>query len=301
MKEYRKRLNDAKAEFLGLDLKPQTLHGNAKYCLDKDQYEKLKFFKVEKSKTDNDWRRLRTGGFEVILEDILENEKKSSKTNGILDKSNVLVIGDLHEPFCLDGYLEFCKDTYKKYNCNKVIFIGDVIDNHYSSYHETDAEGMGGKYELDQAVEKLQRWYKAFPNADVTLGNHDRIIIRKAQTSNIPNKWIKEYKEVLEIPNWNFVTDVWIDGVRYVHCDKAGKPRVAAKRDMVSTVGGHYHTDMYVEWFFGKTRAIFSMATGCGIDSKSYAMAYMQGGKKEAIGCGVVIEGNVAFNVKMTL
>ncbi len=211
------------------------------------------------------------------------------------------MIGDLHEPFCLDGYLEFCQDTYKKYNCNKVIFIGDVIDNHYSSYHETDAEGMGGKYELDQAVEKLQRWYKAFPNADVTLGNHDRIIIRKAQTSNIPNKWIKEYKEVLEIPNWNFVTDVWIDGVRYVHCDKAGKPRVAAKRDMVSTVGGHYHTDMYVEWFFGKTRAIFSMATGCGIDSKSYAMAYMQGGKKEAIGCGVVIEGNVAFNVKMTL
>lgn len=36
------------------------------------------------------------------------------------------------------------------------MFIGDVIDNHYSSYHETDAEGMGGKYELEQAVQKLQ-------------------------------------------------------------------------------------------------------------------------------------------------
>ena len=30
---------------------------------------------------------------------------------------------------------------------------------------------------------------------------------------------------------------------------------MSAKRDMVSTVSGHYHTDMYVEWFFGKTRA----------------------------------------------
>jgi hypothetical protein len=42
---------------------------------------------------------------------------------------------------------------------------------------------------------------------------------------------------------------------------------------------------------FGKTRAIFAMAVGCGIESKSYAMGYMQGGKKEAIGCGVVLDG----------
>ena len=76
---------------------------------------------------------------------------------------------------------------------------------------------------------------------------------------------------------------------------------MAAKRDMVSTVSGHYHTDMYVEWMFGKTRAIFGMAVGSGIDSSSYAMGYMQGGKKEAIGVGVVIGGNTAFNVKMEL
>jgi len=216
-------------------------------------------------------------------------------------ESRVLVIGDLHEPFCLDGYLEFCKETYLNYNCNQVVFIGDIIDNHYSSYHESSADGLGGKYELEQAVNKLSKWYKSFPDADVTLGNHDRIIIRKAQTSSIPSKWIKEFGEVLETPNWRFVTDVYIDGVRYVHGDKSGKPKMAAKRDMVSTVSGHYHTDMYVEWMFGKTRAIFGMAAGCGIDSKSYAMGYMQGGKKEAVGCGVVIGGNIAFNVKMEL
>jgi len=160
---------------------------------------------------------------------------------------------------------------------------------------------MGGKYELQQAIAKLKSWYDAFPDADVTLGNHDRIIIRKAQSSNIPSQWIKEFEDVLETPNWRFVTEVYIDGVRYVHGDKSGKPRMAAKRDMVSTVSGHYHTDMYVEWFFGKTRAIFAMAVGCGIDSKSYAMGYMQGGKKEAIAIGIVKGGKVAFNVKMDL
>ena len=217
------------------------------------------------------------------------------------DETRILVIGDLHEPFCLDGYLGFCKETYAKHNCNKVVFIGDVIDNHYSSYHESDANGMGGKTELDFAVDKLARWYEAFPDADVTLGNHDRIIIRKAQSSNIPSLWIKEFGEVLMTPKWNFVTDVFYDDVRYVHGDKSGKPRMAAKRDMVSTVSGHYHTDFYCEWMFGKTRAIFGMAVGCGIDSKSYAMGYMQGGKKEAIGCGVVVGVHTAFNVKMEL
>ena len=231
----------------------------------------------------------------------LKGKKLKAFLNLTKKQNRILVIGDLHEPFCLDGYLDFCKKVYAENNCNKVVFIGDIIDNHYSSYHESSADGFGGKYELDKAIKKLRKWYKAFPNADVTLGNHDRIIIRKAQTSNIPSKWIKDFNEVLEVPKWNFVTDVYYDGVRYVHGDKSGKPRMSAKRDMVSTVSGHYHTDMYVEWFFGKTRAIFGMAVGCGIDSKSYAMGYMQGGKKEAIGVGVVLGGHTAYNVKMNL
>ena len=216
-------------------------------------------------------------------------------------ESRVLVIGDTHTPFDLDTYLDFLVDTYERFNCNRVVHIGDEADHHYSSYHETDSDGMGGKAELDLAIKKVSKWYKAFPNADVTLGNHDRIIIRKAQTSNIPSRWIKEFSEVLETPKWNFVTEVYFDDVRYIHGDKSSNARTAAKRDMVSTVSGHFHTQMYVEWFFGKFAALFAMQVGCGIDSKSYAMGYMQGGKKEAIGCGIVIGGHTAFNVKMDL
>jgi predicted phosphodiesterase len=42
------------------------------------------------------------------------------------NEKRILVIGDLHEPFCLDGYLDFCKQTFKDFNCNQVVFIGDV-------------------------------------------------------------------------------------------------------------------------------------------------------------------------------
>ena len=215
-------------------------------------------------------------------------------------ESRVLVIGDLHEPFSLEGYLDFCKEIYAKYNCNQVVFIGDVIDNHYSSYHETDADGMGGGEELDLAISNIARWYKAFPVADVTIGNHDRLVMRKAQTSAVPKKWIRQYKDVLEVPNWNFTDMVIIDGVQYVH-GEAGTARTKCKGDMMSTVQGHLHTQAYTEWVVGANFKVFGMQVGCGIDSEYYAMGYMQGGKKEAIGLGIVIDGKLPILVKMDL
>ena len=48
-----------------------------------------------------------------------------SETSKVIrkDKSNVLVIGDLHLPFTLDGYLEHCKKVYKKYKKRNCLFI----------------------------------------------------------------------------------------------------------------------------------------------------------------------------------
>ena len=73
------------------------------------------------------------------------------------EESRILVIGDIHEPFCLDGYLEFCKKQYAEHNCNQVVFIGDIIDNHYSSFHVSDPDGMGGGQELDLAIDKVAK------------------------------------------------------------------------------------------------------------------------------------------------
>jgi hypothetical protein len=123
----------------------------------------------------------------------------------------------LHEPFCLDQYLYFCIEQYVRYNCTEVVFIGDIIDNHYSSYHETNADGMGGADELELAIKRIARWYDAFPEATIIVGNHDRMVMRKAQTSAIPSKWIKSYKEVLEVPGWSFVERYEKDGVQYIH------------------------------------------------------------------------------------
>ena len=213
---------------------------------------------------------------------------------------NVLAIGDLHEPFTLQGYLEHCKETYKKYNCKEVVFIGDVIDNHYSSYHESDPNGLSGGDELQLAINKLQKWYKAFPNATVTIGNHDRLIRRKAFTGGIPKQWIKEYAEVLNVPNWTFTERHIIQGVQYIH-GESGKASKKAKDDMMSTVQGHRHTEMFTEFVVGANFKVFGCAVGCGIDNTSYAMAYGKNFKKPAIGCAVIFNGEYAINLPMNL
>ena len=211
----------------------------------------------------------------------------------------ILVIGDIHAPFSIDGYLDFCKDTYAKYNCNQVVFIGDIIDNHYSSFHKEDPDGLGGGDELDHAIEEISKWVEAFPEADVTIGNHDRIIMRKAFDSKIPSRWIRSYNEILGT-NWNWVERVVYDNVQYVH-GEGGTARTKAKNDMMSTVQGHIHTQAYCEWMVGRGFKIFGMQVGCGVDGDSYAAAYAKNFKKQAIGCGVVLGGHTAINCLMDL
>ena len=215
------------------------------------------------------------------------------------EERRILVIGDIHAPFELDGYFEFCKETYANYNCNQVIFIGDIIDNHYSSFHSTDPDGLGGATELEYAIEDIQKWSKEFPVADVLIGNHDRIIMRKAFDSAIPKQWIKSYNDVLGT-NWNWTERVVYNNIQYCH-GEGGTARTKAKNDMQSTVQGHIHTQAYTEWMVGRNFRVFGMQVGCGVDGDSYAAAYAKNFKKQAIGCGVIIGADTAINCLMKL
>jgi UDP-2,3-diacylglucosamine pyrophosphatase LpxH len=214
-------------------------------------------------------------------------------------EKRILVIGDLHCPFEKAGYWEFCVDTYDRYACNQVIFIGDLIDSHATSRHETDPNGLSAKTELEQAIADLQKWREAFPVADVIIGNHDRVVMRRAFSSSIPNMWIKSFNEVLGT-SWNWTERAEYDGVQFVH-GEGGTARTKAKNDLQSTVQGHIHTQAYVEWMVGNNMKLFGMQVGCGLDRETYAAAYAKHYKKQAIGCGVVIGGHTAINCLMPL
>jgi len=229
----------------------------------------------------------------------LKGDKKIAYDNLNTDERRILVIGDIHAPFELKGYLEFCQETYSKYLCNQVIYIGDIIDNHYTSYHETSSDAMGGLDELEYAIKAVKRWSDAFPVADVLIGNHDRMVMRKAQTSDIPSAWIKSYNEVLGT-NWNWTERVVYDNVQYVH-GEGGTASTKSKNDMMSTVQGHIHTQCYTMWSVGRNFKVFGTQVGCGVDGTSYAAAYAKNFKKQAIGCGVILGGHTAINCLMEL
>lgn len=211
------------------------------------------------------------------------------------NNKTVLVIGDIHEPFCHDDYLDFCQEQYKKYNCDTVVFIGDVIDNHFMSFHTSDPDGFGGGEELDRAIYKISRWYKAFPNATVIIGNHDRLAFRKAYSSGISSKWVRDYDEVLNTPNWNFVDRIVIDNVLYIH-GESGTARMKAKDINRSVVQGHLHSQAYIEYINNDK---FAMQVGTGVDDSKYAFAYNKAGKESILSCGIIKEGTQPFLIKM--
>tara|TARA_R110000744_G_scaffold196593_1_gene315873 strand:+ start:6512 stop:7240 length:729 start_codon:yes stop_codon:yes gene_type:complete len=234
-------------------------------------------------------------------------KKRFNKTTETTDykvvKGNVLVIGDLHEPFCLDSYLDFCIEKYKEWDCKRVIFIGDIIDNHYTSYHETDPDGLGGADELALAKKRIARWYKAFgkKGTKVIIGNHDRMVMRKAQSSAIPSAWIKSYKEVLNVPNWDFVERYELNGVQYIH-GEGGAAAGKCRADLMNTIQGHLHTKAEITHWVGRKFRVYGCQTGCGIDFDKYCFSYAKAGRKPAIGCVVVLnEGQLPINLLMDL
>jgi len=249
----------------------------------------------------NDWFRKME---DMMRDQFIKDSKKLSPFEGEHNKynpDNVLVIGDLHEPFCLEGYLSHCIETQKKYQCGTIIFIGDLIDNHYSSYHDQDPDGYGAGNELQRATDKLQAWYKAFPIATITVGNHDRIPNRKAFSAGISERWIRKYEDVLRVPNWKFVDHIELNGVSYNH-GEGGTARTRCKNELQSQVQGHIHTQGYVEFQVGSKFKIFGMQVGCGVDHKAYALAYAKNFKKQVISCAVVLnKGTLPIVIPMEL
>ena len=219
------------------------------------------------------------------------------------DTRNVLVVGDLHCPWDLDEYLPWVLEQYDTYNCNQVIFIGDVLDSAGYSYHEQNPDLPSAGDELNFAIKRGQRWYNEFneEGTKVIIGNHDRMAARKAMTGGIPSAWLKSYSEVLGIPNWEFVERYEQDNVQYIH-GEGGTARTKCRADMMNTVQGHLHTQAYTEHYVGKNFRVYGTQVGSGIDHDSYAMAYAKYGKKPAIGCAVILNnGKTPLNLLMEL
>lgn len=209
--------------------------------------------------------------------------------------SRVLVVGDIHEPVCHPGYLMFIKALADKYNPDRIMLIGDVVDFHGVSFHAKNPDVPGPKDEAELALRGVQKWYEVFPDADVMIGNHDERVHRLAASVGIPAKFLRDYAEVWNTPGWRWAYETQIDGVYYFHgtgCAGQRPAFVRAQQSCISTIIGHCHSAAGVQWMAGPQRRLFGMDTGCGVDIDAAAMAYGKHfARKPILSAGVVIDG----------
>ena len=211
--------------------------------------------------------------------------------------ATVGVIGDTHLPFELDGYLEFCASTFEAYGVDTVVHIGDFIDNHSLSFHDSEPMLHNVLGEYESAVRRAQDWYDAFPNCTLIMGNHDRIPARQLRKLGMePNIFLRPIEDLFGMPEgWTVADQVEIDNVLYHHGETAGGIngfRKDAETRMRCTVSGHNHSNAGISATATDQELVWGMAVGCGVDHRSLAFAYGKHfAKKPIIACGVVVDG----------
>lgn len=209
------------------------------------------------------------------------------------------IVGDVHEPFTHPMYRRFVQDVFTQWRVNHVHFIGDIVDLHALSFWEHDPNGMSAEGESAEAARGVEAWRETFPRATVSIGNHDERQYRKARKAGIPDRFIRDYRDVWNTPKWDWQFSHTFDGVLYEHgTGTSGKDAAfnRAHQKRCSLVMGHVHSYPGVKWHANEFNRIFGMNVGCGVDNDAYAMAY---GKafpiRPVLGCGVVIDGYPYF------
>ena len=221
--------------------------------------------------------------------------------------SRVLVIGDTHFPCAVDGYIDFLVDCKKDWQCDRVVHIGDLVDNAALSFHLKKPQHKNPLDEYNKAMKQVRELTKAFPYCDLMLGNHDVLPYRWAKEVGIPEEMMRDFKSIFKLPkNWRVherYGQKVIDGVIYQHGDRGRSPAIsAAKQEFSSVVQGHFHSKSEISFYANASDRIFGMQVGCGVDWKHSQMEYgIKFTAKPIISCGIVIDGNTPIIEPMLL
>lgn len=247
----------------------------------------------------------------TIAKLILGSETKKSSVNNIVnrnkvdsgqavvskqDNSRILFISDMHIPFHHQDTFKFLKHLKEKHNPTRVICLGDELDKHALSYHDSDPDGYSAGHELDTSLPYIKELESIFPVMDIVESNHGSLHLRKAKTHGIPKRYIKTYNEILGVgEGWKWYYDLTLElpnGQQcYVHHGKSSDVLKLSQQMGMNSVQGHYHSIFKVDWWANPKDLYWSLQCGCLIDRESYAFSYENVNiKKPIIGTGLVID-----------
>lgn len=213
------------------------------------------------------------------------------------DNSRILFISDMHIPYHHSGLIPFLDGLKKRYNPTRIICLGDELDHHYLSFHDSDPDLASGGSEIKAALPVIAELKKLFPKMDLIDSNHGSLVWRKAKHHGIPKHYIKSYNEVLEVDSgWKWHHDLTLelpDGQKvYVHHGKSADAIKTSQIMGMSHVCGHFHESFGVKYWANPNGLYFAMNSGCLIDDDSYAFHYNNVNlKRPIIGTTLIIDG----------
>jgi hypothetical protein len=209
-------------------------------------------------------------------------------------RQSILVLSDLHCPYQHPDALAFLKAVKAKYQPTEVVCIGDEVDFHALSFHDSDPDLDSAGAELERAIEALKPIYKLFPKVQVVESNHGSMVLRKAMANGMPKKVFRSYNDILEAPKtWVWSEDLTLklnDGSScYFHHSRGIALRTGQVYGM-SHVCGHHHESYNINYWSTPERLSFAMTVGCLVDRKSLALAYSKNNlKRQIIGVGIIV------------
>lgn len=262
----------------------------------------------------NDFRkRVKENGLKMSVETdhLLKSEKNKERLMESVDEvkntkpreqeedinQRILLISDLHIPYHHEDALEFLQYLKDKYNPTRIISLGDELDKHALSFHDSDPDLPSAGDELRQSLPVIAELHTMFPNMDILDSNHGSLVYRKSKHHGIPRHYIKSYREVLEVGDgWTWHHDMTLDmpdGKKVYLCH--GKMSDVTKMSQqvgMCAVAGHYHNAYKVEYWGNSFQLYWAMQAGCLINDKSLAFAYNKlTVKRPVIGTGLIIDG----------
>lgn len=268
---------------------------------------------IELAKTGKSWRKiaellevskstvsdyLRKEFSQVVVDNRRSSETYSVRKNDKVehDNSRILLISDLHIPYHHQDAIAFLKHLKEKYNPTRVICLGDEVDGHALSFHDSDPDLPSAGDEIRQALPVIAELFKIFPKMDILESNHGSLVWRKAKVFGIPKHYIKSYNEVLGVDSgWKWSFDLTVDlpnGQKcYMHHGKTSNIIQLSQQMGMNATQGHYHETFKIDYWGNSTGLYWGMQCGCLIDDDKLAFNYNNVNiKRPIIGTGLIID-----------
>ena len=215
------------------------------------------------------------------------------------NNDRILVIPDQHAPYHHVDTIEFLHDLASMVNPTRIINLGDEVDNHGLSMHDSDPNLDSAGVELAKAKEFLSELAKLFPVMDICHSNHGSLVYRRAMKFGIPVEYIKSYRDILfdntEGDGW-----AWHDKIKIrlpngdlliAQHQSAGDTIANAAHERAHIIEGHEHSKFEITYRSSSTALYWVVISGCLVDRASLAFAYgKMYPKKPIIGATVIID-----------